>query len=180
MHLNSWRAAGKKCRKRRPEGKMSHQVWMLHHVGLQNCIVQFFFCVWLYFSLRMAVHEDLEEEKREQEELKRKPKRKKLNWNSPKVRNEWMNEWEKVKTRESAAVNSSPASVLTSILWTAADKCDTNWTKTRVLFNKNLKICTSLLAMIWLKVFSFSMSLFIFPFWVQSLQHGCWGVFFFF
>lgn len=46
MHLNSWRAAGKKCRKRRPEGKMSHRVWMLRHVCLQSCIVHFF-CVCL-------------------------------------------------------------------------------------------------------------------------------------
>lgn len=179
MHLNSWRAAGKKCRKRRPEGKMSHQVWMLHHVGLQNCIVQFFFvsgCTLAWGWQCMKIWRRRNGSKRSWKENRREK-----NWTEIRLKcemNEWMNgkRWRRERAQ----------------LWTQAQRVCwllffgqqlTNVTQTErrlVLFNKNLKICTSLLAMIWLKVFSFSMSLFIFPFWVQSLQHGCWGVFFFF
>lgn len=86
MHLNSWRAAGKICRKRRPGGKVKINKSVLNSVYCACCPENFSINnvlpvpVFCYPSLRMAVQEDLEEEKREEEEeRKRSLKRKKKN-----------------------------------------------------------------------------------------------------
>ena len=85
MRLNSWRVAGGICRKRRPGGKetrISPKVPMIYScpescgIYVQMCSVSLLF---FYFSLKLAVQEDLDEERKEEEERKKSAKRKKNN-----------------------------------------------------------------------------------------------------
>lgn len=82
MHLNSWKAVGKICKKKRQGGKC-------HYTFVNNVFLNFLH-ICIYFVLMFLPNIvwdwqckkiDLEEEKREEEEIKRQSaKRKKRNW----------------------------------------------------------------------------------------------------
>jgi len=88
MHLNSWRAVGEMCRRRRPGGEthslsVPNSTWTVcTESRLPPSVSCYFLYLFLlrFFSLRMAVQEDLDEEKRDQEDMNmQKAKRKKKN-----------------------------------------------------------------------------------------------------